>query len=107
MLLGRGRFVGDLTRTGLLHAAFARSPLAAADVGTIDTTAALRLPGVAAAFTAADLGEPYLLAVLERDEFTPTRMPLLAAGQVRFAGEPVAIVIADDSYAAEDAAEAA
>jgi carbon-monoxide dehydrogenase large subunit len=106
MLLGRGRFVGDLTRTGLLHAAFARSPLAAADVGTIDTTAARRVPGVAAAFTAADLGEPYLLAVLERDEFTPTRMPLLAAGQVRFAGEPVAMVIADDPYAAEDAAEA-
>src|SRR5262249_56395629 len=51
-------------------------------------------------------GEPYLLAVLERDEFTPTRMPLLAAGQVRFAGEPVAMVIADDPYAAEDAAEA-
>src|SRR5262249_26596183 len=50
-------------------------------------------------------GEPYLLAVLERDEFTPTRMPLLASGQVRFAGEPVAMVIADDPYAAEDAAE--
>jgi len=106
MLLGRGRFVGDLTRTGLLHAAFARSPLAAAGVGTIDATAARRLPGVAAAFTAADLGEPYLLAVLERDEFTPTRMPLLAVGQVRFAGEPVAMVIADDPYTAEDAAEA-
>jgi aerobic carbon-monoxide dehydrogenase large subunit len=105
MLLGRGRFTGDLARAGMLHAAFARSPLPAAGIGAIDTSAALRVPGVAAAFTAADLGEPYLLAVLEREEFTPTRMPLLAGGEVRFAGEPVAIVIADDPYAAEDAAE--
>jgi carbon-monoxide dehydrogenase large subunit len=105
MLLGRGRFTGDLARAGMLHGAFARSPLPAAEIGAIDTSAALRVPGVAAAFTASDLGEPYLLAVLERDEFTPTRMPLLAGGEVRFAGEPVAIVIADDPYAAEDAAE--
>ncbi len=105
MLLGRGRFVGDLTRSGMLHAAFARSPLPAAGVGAIDTSAALAVPGVAAALTAADLGEPYLLALLEREEFTPTRMPLLAGEQVRFAGEPVAMVIADDAYAAQDAAE--
>lgn len=105
MLLGRGRFVGDLTRPGLLHAAFARSPLPAAGMGAIDTSAARELPGVAAAFTAADLGDPYLLAVLERPEFMPTRMPLLAGDQVRFAGEPVAMVIADDPYVAQDAAE--
>jgi carbon-monoxide dehydrogenase large subunit len=105
MLLGRGRFTGDLARAGVLHAAFARSPLPAAEVGAIDISAALRVPGVAAAFTAADLGEPYLLAVLEREEFTPTRMPLLAGDEVRFAGEPVAIVVADDPYAAEDGAE--
>ncbi len=43
--------------------------------------------------------------MLERDEFTPTRMPMLAGDQVRFAGEPVAMVLADDPYAAQDAAE--
>ena len=105
MLLGRGRFVADMTRAGMLHAAFVRSPLPAAGIGVIDTSAATGLPGVEAAFTAADLGDPYLEAVLERPEFTPTRMPLLAGDQVRFAGEPVAMVIAEDPYAAQDAAE--
>ena len=105
MLLGRGRFVGDMTRPGMLHAAFTRSPLPAASIEAIDTAPATRLPGVTATFTARDLGEPYLEAVLERPEFTPTRMPLLAGDQVRFAGEPVAMVIADDPYVAQDAAE--
>jgi len=106
MLLGRGRFTADLVRAGMLHAAFTRSPLAAARVVAVDVSAALAMPGVAAVYTAADLGGPYLLAVLERPEFTPTRMPVLAADEVRFVGEPVAIVIADDPYLAEDAAEA-
>src|SRR6266851_2157931 len=105
MLLGRGRFTGDLARTGTLHAAFARSPLAAAQVDAINLSAALTMPGVRAAFTAAELGHPYLLAILERAEFTATRMPLLAGDQVRYVGEPVAVVIADDPYIAEDAAE--
>src|SRR6266487_2291654 len=105
MLTGRGRFTGDFTRPGMLHAAFARSPFAAAAVGPIDAAAALELPGVAAVFTAADLGRPFLRAVLERDEFVPTPMPMLAGDQVRFAGEPVAVVLADDPYLAEDAAE--
>src|SRR5207245_843856 len=102
---GRGRFTGDFTRPGMLHAAFARSPFAAAAVGPIDAAAALELPGVAAVFTAADLGRPFLRAVLERDEFVPTPMPMLAGDEVRFAGEPVAVVLADDPYLAEDAAE--
>jgi len=105
MLLGRGRFTGDLTRPGLLHAAFARSPHAHARVGRIDGTAASQAPGVAGLFTAASLGHPCLLAMLERDEFVPTGMPILAGDRVRFVGEPVAVVIADDAYRAEDAAE--
>jgi aerobic carbon-monoxide dehydrogenase large subunit len=105
MLLGRSRYTGDFARPGMLHAAFTRSPFAAARMGPIDPAAALALPGVAAVLTGADLGRPYLLAVLERDEFVPTRMPLLADDEVRFAGEPVAVVLADDPYLAEDAAE--
>jgi aerobic carbon-monoxide dehydrogenase large subunit len=108
MLLGRGRFTGDLdptTRPGLLHAAFVRSPHAHALVSRIDTTAACQARGVHRLFTAASLGRPYLLALLERDEFVPTPMPILAGERVRFAGEPVAMVIADDAYRAEDAAE--
>jgi aerobic carbon-monoxide dehydrogenase large subunit len=105
LLQGRGRFVGDMTRAGMLHAAFVRSPLPAADVTSIDASAAVGSPGVAAVFTAASLGDPYLLATLDRDEFVPTPMPLLAGDQVRFAGEPVAVVLAEDAYQAEDAAE--
>ena len=105
MLLGRGRFVGDLTRPGLLHAAFVRSPHAHARMTRIDPAAALKAPGVEQVLTAKSLGHPYLLAVLERDEFVPTEMPILAADKARFVGEPVAMVIADDAYRAEDAAE--
>jgi aerobic carbon-monoxide dehydrogenase large subunit len=105
LLQGRGRFVGDMTRAGMLHAAFVRSPLPAAGVTGIDVSAAAGSPGVAGVFTAASLGDPYLLATLDRDEFVPTPMPLLAGDQVRFAGEPVAVVLADDAYLAEDAAE--
>jgi carbon-monoxide dehydrogenase large subunit len=105
MLLGRGRFVGDLTRPGLLHAAFVRSPYAHARIERLQTDTARQAPGVAAVLTAAGLGDPYLLALLERDEFVPTRMPILAGDKVRFVGEPVAVVIADDAYRAEDATE--
>ena len=105
MLTGRGRFTGDMTRPGLLHAAFVRSPLAHAGVRGIDDTQARQAPGVEEVLTAARLGEPYLLALLERDGFVPTRMPVLAAGTARFVGEPVAMVVADDAYRAEDAAE--
>ena len=105
MLLGRGRFVGDLTRPGLLHAAFVRSPHAHALLNKIDGTAASQAPGVERLFTADSLGHPCLLAMLERDEFVPTAMPILAGDKVRFVGEPVAMVIADDAYRAEDAAE--
>ena len=61
MLLGRGRFTADLdpkTRSGLLHAAFVRSPHAHARVGAIHTDAALKADGVAAVLTAAGLGHP-------------------------------------------------
>jgi aerobic carbon-monoxide dehydrogenase large subunit len=111
MLLGRGRFTADLNPAsrapgpGLLHAAFVRSPHAHAHVTAIETAAALKADGVVAVVTAASLGHPYLLATLEREEFRPTRMPILAGDTARFVGEPVAMVVADDPYQAEDATE--
>jgi aerobic carbon-monoxide dehydrogenase large subunit len=105
LLAGRGRFVADMTRPRMLHAAFVRSPFASATIDGIAVDDAVKAPGVAAVLTAADLGAPYLLAVLERDEFVPTRMPVLAGERVRFAGEPVALVLADDAYRAEDGTE--
>jgi aerobic carbon-monoxide dehydrogenase large subunit len=105
MLLGRGRFTADLDRPGLLHAAFVRSPHAHTRINAIDTAAAAELRGVHSILTAASLGHPYLLALLEREEFVPTQMPILAAEVARFVGEPVAVVVAEDPYLAEDAAE--
>src|SRR5260370_13384583 len=108
MLLGGGRFTAGRARkrgSGLLHAAFARSPHAPAGGGAADTDAALKADGVAAVLTAASLGHPYLLAMLEREEFVPTRMPILAGQTARFTGEPVAMVIADDPYRAQAAVE--
>jgi carbon-monoxide dehydrogenase large subunit len=93
----------------LLHAQFVRSRVAAGVVTSIDLSAALDVPGVVAAYTAADLDLIAITAVLDRPrtEFVPTAMPILARDRVRFAGEPLAIVIAEDPYAAEDGVEAA
>lgn len=106
MLRGSGRFTDDLPAVHALHAAFVRSPVAAGRITSIDTSAVEDLPGVAGVFTSADLGHPGLTAALERPEFVATTMPLLAHDRVRYAGEPVAVVLAEDRYLAEDAAEA-
>lgn len=107
LLTGAGCFVDDITMPGLLHAAFLRSPLAAATVTSIGATDALALPAVHAVFTAPDLaGITGLSAVLDRPEFVSTTMPLLASDVVRHAGEPLAMVLAESRYAAEDGAEA-
>src|SRR3954466_7162313 len=107
LLQGRGTFVDDIVRPGMLHACFVRSPFARARIGAIDTTAALELPGVRAVFTAADLNpgahEGWYTSMGKDVPDTPR--PALAEGEARFAGDPVALVVAIDRYVAEDAAE--
>jgi aerobic carbon-monoxide dehydrogenase large subunit len=106
LLTGRGSFVGDHQAPGTLHLVLVRSHVASATIEAIDASAALRQPGVAAVITAADLaGVAPLRGVLARPEFVATDMPILAAGRVRHVGEPVAAVLADSAYTAEDAAE--
>jgi aerobic carbon-monoxide dehydrogenase large subunit len=109
LLTGQGRFVDDIHLPGMLHAQFVRTAIAHGTITRIDLSATLRVPGVVAAFTAADLAVGDIVAVLERpaEEFALTTMPVLARDRVRFAGEPVAIVIATDPYAAEDGVDAA
>ena len=109
LVTGRGRFVDDIHQPRMLHAQFVRSTIAAGRVTSIDLTAVLEVPGVVAAYTAADLDLADITAVLERplSEFVPTGMPILARDRVRYVGEPLAIVIADDPYAVEDGLEAA
>ncbi|SDX80295.1 xanthine dehydrogenase, molybdenum binding subunit apoprotein [Modestobacter sp. DSM 44400] len=107
LLTGRGRFVDDLDRVGLLHCAFVRSSVAAAGVEHLDLAATRNVDGVVAAYSAADLALGELTAILERPEFTVTSMPILAGDRVRYVGEPLAIVVAEDAYAAEDGVDAA
>jgi carbon-monoxide dehydrogenase large subunit len=105
-LTGRGRYTDDVASSRALHLAFTRSPVAAGAVDGIDVSAAREIPGVRGVFTAADLHRPGLTAVLTRPEFVRTTMPLLADDAVRFVGEPVVAVVADDAYLAEDGADA-
>src|SRR3989442_5559958 len=109
LLQGRGCFVDDIQPAGVLHAAVLRSPHAHARIVAIDATRARALPGGALVPTAADLGEldqPTPLLIPNPALPQPrTRRPL-AADEVRYVGEPVALVIADSRYLAEDALEA-
>lgn len=108
LLRGRGRFVDNLPIDGALVARFVRSPHAAARIGSIDVGPALAVDGVVAVYTARDLpgaGRPLPVMIPHPDQ-PDGRMPSpLAADQVRFAGEAVALVVARDRYTAEDAAE--
>ena len=106
LLTGRGTFVDDVQRPGMLHACFVRSPLARARIEGIDTTEALAVSGVHAVFVAADVNpdvRELWFTGQGRDVSTP--LPPLAEGEVRFVGDPVALVIADNRYIAEDTAE--
>jgi carbon-monoxide dehydrogenase large subunit len=107
LLSGRGTFVDDVSLPGMLHAYFVRSPFPRAAIRGIDTSAALRLPGVHAVLTATDLNpgakEQWHTSIGPEGPETPR--PPLAEGEVRFVGDPVALVVADSRYVAEDAAE--
>ena len=114
LLAGRGRFVDDLRVPGCLHAAVVRSVHAHARITAIRTARALRAPGVVAVLTAADLPLPPLpvagvppapLAARVGFEIKSAPQLPLAGDTVRYVGEPVAVVIAADRYAAEDARE--
>lgn len=108
LLTGRGTFVDDIARPGMLHACFVRSPFARATVTRIDAAAALAMPGVYAVFTAEDLNGDAVEswhAVAGKD-VPDTPRPPLAEGEVKFVGDPVALVVAESRYLAEDAVDA-
>ncbi|MFJ5265162.1 xanthine dehydrogenase family protein molybdopterin-binding subunit [Streptomyces sp. NPDC088387] len=109
LLSGRGRFVDDIALPGMLHAQFVRSTVAHGEITSVDLSAVRKVPGVVAAFTADDLELGDITAQLGRplSEFVPTAMPVLARDKVRYVGEPLAVVVARDAYAAEDGLEAA
>jgi aerobic carbon-monoxide dehydrogenase large subunit len=107
LLRGSGKYVGDIHRAGMVHAAILRSTHAHARITKIDAAAALKLPGVIGVLTAADM--PGLKTIpmrtgiipgLERSQQTP-----IARDKVRYVGDPVAVVVAGNRYIAEDALE--
>jgi carbon-monoxide dehydrogenase large subunit len=109
LLRGGGCFVDDVQPAGVLHAAVLRSPHARARIRALDAARARALPGVALVLTAADLGgldAPTPLLIPHPALSHPRTPRPLARDEVRYVGEPVALVVARDRYVAEDALEA-
>ena len=108
LVRGEGTFIADFKRPGMLHAFVVRSPLAHARFGNIDRAAALAAPGVIDVITADDLpdGGPRIpMRQFRAARAEPFLQRPLASGVVRYSGEPVAVVIADTRYRAEDAGD--
>ncbi len=106
LLRGKGTYVDDIDLPNMLHAAVLRSPHAHARILNIDASTARALPGVHVVLTASDLGEvlePSPLLVPHHALTQPRTQLPLALHEVRYVGEAVAFVVADDRYIAEDA----
>src|ERR1700682_5158725 len=101
-LRGKGNYVDDLKLPGMLYGAVLRSPYAHARIKSIDVTAATSLPKVKAVITGKDL-EPLKLAWMPT--LSQDVQAVLATDKVRFQGQEVAYVVAEDRYAARDALE--
>jgi aerobic carbon-monoxide dehydrogenase large subunit len=107
LLTGRGTFVDDVSLPGMLHTCFVRSPFPRAAIRGIDISAALAISGVHSVFTATDLNpdvkEQWHTSLGPASPETPR--PPLADDEARFVGDPVALVIAENRYIAEDAVD--
>ncbi|MEV7502450.1 molybdopterin cofactor-binding domain-containing protein [Streptomyces sp. NPDC093018] len=109
LITGQTTWTDNIQVAGMLHLAVLRSPMAHARITRVDVAPALERPGVLAAFSGADLAEglgslPCAWPVTE-DIVLPDHPPI-AVEEVRYAGDPVAVVVARDRYAAADALEA-
>ena len=110
LLMGQGLYVDDVDLPNMLHVAFVRSPYAHAKINNIDVSQALLREGVVAIYTANDLGDywkpgPLLVSPPPVDGIVfneKTQVPL-AKDKVKFAGEPIVMVLAESRYIAEDA----
>ena len=110
LLTGQALFVDDVNLPGMLHVAFLRSPYAHARLAAIDASRARLRAGVLAVYTAEDLGDywrrgPLLVSPppIEGITFNERTQPILARDKVRHLGEPIAAVVAESRYLAEDA----
>jgi aerobic carbon-monoxide dehydrogenase large subunit len=106
LLAGQGSFTDDRLVPDALHVAFRRSDRAHARILSVDTEAAAAMPGVIAVYTAAELDElPPVRATSRMKDYHATAIYPLARNKVRYVGEPVVAVLAENRYLAEDALE--
>ena len=105
LLRGHGRYVADINPAGVLAAKFVRSHEAHAMVVGIDTEAAGAAESVKAVFVGEDFADHEIRCVSSYDEFQESAQPILVVDRVRHVGEALAMVVADNEYVAEDAAE--
>jgi carbon-monoxide dehydrogenase large subunit len=112
ILTGRGRYIDDIVLPGMLHAAFKRSTVPHGRLVSLDVSAARQLPGVVAVYTGEDIAR-CTNAVQPGAAIGMHLMPglqapavyALATDKVRYVGDPIALVVAEDRYVAEDAVE--
>src|SRR5437588_7983433 len=107
LVTGRGAFAADISFPHQLHMRVVRSAYAHAKILVIDAAAALAAPGVHALWTAADVTNipPIDFRLTRVEGLEPYRQYVLASERVRYVGEPIAVLFAEDPYLAEDAAE--
>jgi aerobic carbon-monoxide dehydrogenase large subunit len=105
LIQGRGIYVDDIALVGMRHLAFKRSDVAHGRILSIDTTHAESMPGVEAVYTGAQIAE-FLAPMPIGTPFPSPDHRAVAVDTVRYAGEPVAVVVASERYMARDAAEA-
>lgn len=111
LLTGTAKFIDDIELAGMLHAAFFRSDYAHARILKIDVAEARKHPGVVAVYTAEDFGDYWKPGPLQvpppsaiaGSQFNARPLVPIAKGKIRFSGEPLAVVIAESRYLAEDA----
>ena len=103
MVTGHGRYIDDLNKPGMVHAAFVRSTVASGRIVDLDASEARGMPGVIAVLTAAETNSPSHQLAGRAPDHTPRQV--LADRHVSYVGDPIAIVIAESRYLAEDAAE--
>lgn len=106
-LSGRGHFVDDIAMPNALHVAFARSYAARGKIVSVDISVAATMPGVVAVWLAADLNHLPKDILVDGEGHMGGNRPfrVLADGDVRCVGEPIAMVVAESRYLAEDAVE--
>lgn len=103
LLTGDGRYIDDIDLPNMLHAAVLRSPMAHARILSIDTAAAKAVPGVVKVLTGEDIAKH--TGPLPCFANPPVEQRCVAVGKVRHVGEPVAVVVAESRYVAEDAVD--